>query len=85
MQQEVNADLWRDNRRRKKLAWTLLIVALLGILLFAVLRPHGVWRDVLALVIVGFLIGHRILFDWSRSETQFLGEDQFKDSPRLWK
>jgi hypothetical protein len=85
MHDDVNADLWRANRRRERAGWASLAVALcVGVVSYEA-RPRGLWSVVLGGIGTAALISCRLLIGWARREARFLDRDQFKDPPSLLK
>jgi hypothetical protein len=85
LQQGVDADLVRDNRRRWKLTGCLFACgfALLGIQSLVTLR--GSWHDAAVVVTLFFFGAGLVLGQWSRAEQAFLDRPDPKEPPKLWK
>jgi len=82
---EVNADLWRGNRRRWKISLLLVALALLGSFVSAELRIAGPAWHVLAVVLICLYIAGMIGLYWARQESSFLNKSEPRQPSHLWR
>jgi hypothetical protein len=82
---EVNADLWRDNRRRWKISAMLLAVSLLIAAILPKVSHSGLLGKILfAIFMISYGAGMFGLY-WARGESAFLNKPDRPEAPRLWK
>lgn len=85
LQQGVDADLVRDNRRRWKLCWCLFGCAFLLIGIQSVIKFSDPWHRVAVVLTMVFFAGGLLCGQWARAEQSFLDRPNPKEPPRLWK
>lgn len=85
MRDEVNADLWRDNRRRWRISAALLALALLTILPLSHLRLSSTVQGILTDIGIISYVAGMIGLHWARRESCFLRQPEWKEPPKLWK
>lgn len=82
---EVNADLWRDNRRRYKASAALLAVGLLvGFILPTLSHSGMLWKIVFA-ISMGCYAAGMLGLQWARGENVFLSKPDRPEPPQVWK
>lgn len=85
LEQGVDADLVRDNRRRWKLSLGLSALGFLLIGVQALVKLPGPFHEIAVGLTVVFLIGGLALGKWARAEGSFLNRPDPKEPPKLWK
>jgi hypothetical protein len=85
LQQGVDADLVRANRRRWKLSWSLFAASFLLIGIQAKVNLSNAWREVALCLFMACLGGALVLGHWARAEQAFLDHPDPKKPPKLWK
>jgi hypothetical protein len=83
--EKVNADLWRDNRRKWKISTFLFVAGFLVILaLMKVRLPRPILEILLSAAFLTYLAG-LVGLHWARAESDFLRKPDPKQPPSLWK
>jgi hypothetical protein len=82
---EVNADLWRDNRRRWKISTMLLALSLLVAAIFPKFPHSGVLGKILFAVFMISYVGGMLGLHWARGESAFLSKPDPPEPRQLWK
>jgi uncharacterized membrane protein len=85
MADEVNADLWRDNRRRWKISILLIAISVVVAFVMAGLRPTGLVKNVFVGGAMAFFIAGIVGLRWAGQQAYFLRRPEPKDPPSLWK
>lgn len=85
LQQGVDADLVRDNRRRWKFAGALFGCAFAVIGIDAALHLPPAWHRVATWLFGILFVGSLLFAEWARAESAFLNKPDPKEPPRLWK
>jgi hypothetical protein len=82
---EVNADLWRDNRRRWKISTMLLALSLLVAAIFPKLPRSGVLGKILFAVFMISYVGGMLGLYWAHGESAVLSKPDPPEPCQLWK
>jgi hypothetical protein len=82
---EVNADLWRDNRRRYRISSALLAVAILAAFISPKLPRSGIFSKILFAIFMGSYAAGMIGARWASAEHSFLSKPDRPEPPQLWK
>jgi hypothetical protein len=81
----VDADLVRDNQRRRRLAWWSFGVVVLLVAIDTLFHLRGWFRDVVVLASIAFLVFGFVTAKWAQAESGFLSRPDRKEPPRLFK
>jgi uncharacterized membrane protein len=81
----VNADLWRDNRRRWKISILLIAISVVVAFVMAGSRPTGVVKNVFVGGVMAFFIAGIVGLRWAGQEAYFLRKPEPKEPPSFWK
>lgn len=85
LQQGVDADLVRANRRRWKVCWSLFGLSFLIIAIEATVKLSEAWHRVALGLFMVCLGGGLVLGQWARAEQGFLQRPNPKEPPRLFR
>jgi len=85
IEQGADADLFRNNRRRWKLSWSLLGCFFLLMGVQAVVALNGRWQAVAVAITMLFFVAGLLVAEWARAWEVFLDRPGPKEPPRLWK
>jgi hypothetical protein len=84
LEQGVDADLVRDNRKRYKLAYTLLGSGFLLALLCAKLNLSGIPRAVAVTLAFVLVMAGVVMGRWAAAESAFLSEPGPEEPPKIF-
>ena len=85
LERGVDADLVRDNRRRRKLAlWSFGLLAML-VTLDRLFQLRGWWHELVFIAVMVCLISGFVALRWAAAESAFLHRPDPKEPPRLFK
>jgi hypothetical protein len=82
---EVNADLWRDNRRKWKISTMFLALSLLIAAIFSKFPHSGVLGKILVAIFMISYGGGMFALYWARGKSAFLNKPDPPEPPQLWK
>ncbi|HKV05953.1 MAG TPA: hypothetical protein VJO53_12725 [Candidatus Acidoferrales bacterium] len=85
MRNEVNADLWRANRRRWRISSALLALGAVVALILACSWPPRSVENALMTIAIIFYVAGMIGMRWAGREYYFLSRPEPKERPKLWK
>jgi len=81
----VNADLWRDNRRRWKISILLLAMGVLIAFVTPNLRLTGIAENILLGIWIVLSGAGMFGLRWASAESAFLSKPEPKEPPSLWR
>jgi hypothetical protein len=82
---DVNADLWRDNRRKYKVSAALLSMSLLVGFILPKLPHSGILSKIIFAICMSCYVAGIFSLLWARSENVFLNKPDRPEPPQLWK
>jgi hypothetical protein len=85
LQNDADADLVRDNRRRWKYSLALFVCSFSLIGIQVAVNLPGPWHTFAVTLTMVFLVGGLLLGHWARPEGSFLNRPNPEEPPRLWK
>lgn len=85
LQNGVDADLVRTNRRRWKVCLALFACSFLLIGIRAKVNLSDSWHTIAVTLTTIFLVGGMLMGRWASAEQSFLNRPNPKEPPRLWK